>query len=230
MYCCNSTEHAYVKPVISWHSLPERTIGNTTMVLIGTSIQEEHTMFDRQVPRWRMFVIGVVIFAELAHLSWEYVNGGVVAHNILNRSDMPAISNWWGILLLPALAWFLTGRSQARIEPQASGNVALANFPLSVVVGFAGALLFGIGLAISFTFNYEDIAALFLFGMLLLAIILPVYRAECVLGFVLGMTFTFGAVLPLIVGSMIAAISITVHRLVYPSLIHGWKWFRQKWL
>jgi hypothetical protein len=187
-------------------------------------------MVDQSVPRWRMYVLGLVVLAELAHLLWEYFNGGVVAHHLLNRSDLPAISNWWGMLVLPVLTWFLTGRSQARIRLQAGGNGALADFPSSMVVGFVAALLFGIGLAVSFTYNYEDIAAFLLLGMVLLAFLLPVYRAECVLGFVLGMTFTFGAVLPLIVGSVIAAISAAAHRLVYPLLIQGWQWFRQRWL
>ena len=61
---------------------------------------------------------------------------------------------------------------------------------MSVVAGFVGALLFGILLSVSFTNDYETIASYLFRGMFLLALLLPVYRAECVLGFVLGMTFT----------------------------------------
>ncbi len=33
----------------------------------------------------------------------EYFNGGVVSHNLLAREDLPAISNWWGLLTVPLL-------------------------------------------------------------------------------------------------------------------------------
>jgi len=184
---------------------------------------------DQQLPRLRVYLTVLVLLAELAHLTWEYFNGGVQRHHILNRSDLPAISNWWGILLLPALTWFLTGRSQTRIALHSGGKAAIAKLPLNIVAGFVGSLLFGIALSVSFANNYENVASFLFLGMFLLAILLPVYWAECVLGFVLGMTFTFGAVLPLAIGSVIAAISAAIHRLVYPVLVRCWKWFRRRW-
>ena len=157
---------------------------------------------------------------------WEYFNGGVLSHHILNRSDLPALSNWWGILLLPALTWFLTGRSHTRMMRSTGQNTTTAKLPLSSVAGFVGTLLFGIALSVAFTNNYENAAAFLFFGMFVAATLLPVYRAECVLGFVVGMTFTFGAVLPFAIGSVIAAISAILHRLIYPLLVRCWKWFR----
>ena len=64
-------------------------------------------------------------------------------------------------------------------------------------------------------------------GMLLLALMLPVYRAECVLGFVLGMTFTFGAILPTVVASVIAAFSALVHLCVRPVFMGRWNRLRR---
>ena len=63
--------------------------------------------------------------------------------------------------------------------------------------------------------------------MVLLALLLPVYRAECVLGFVLGMTLTFGAVLPTVFGSIIAAVSVVVHLYVRPVLMRLWTWLKR---
>ena len=60
---------------------------------------------------------------------------------------MPAVSNWWGALLIPALTWFLTGRVQKRIALHSGGKEAAWTFPASVVAGFAGSLLFGIPLS-----------------------------------------------------------------------------------
>ena len=65
-------------------------------------------------------------------------------------------------------------------------------------------------------------------GMLLLALLLPVYRAECVLGFVLGMTFTFGAILPTMVASVIAVFSALVQLCVRPVLMGRWHRLRHK--
>ena len=65
-------------------------------------------------------------------------------------------------------------------------------------------------------------------GMLLLALLLPVYRPECVLGFVLGMTFTFGAILPTVVASVIAAFSALVQLCVRPVFMGRWNALRRK--
>ena len=141
---------------------------------------------------------------------------------------MPAMSNWWGLLVLPVLAWFATGRLQKRIARNSDGHDAASTFPVNVVAGFAGAMLFGILLSVSFTRGGETVAAYLFQCILLIALLLPVYRAECVLGFVLGMTFTFGAVLPTLIGSVIAALSAVMHFCVYPFFIWLWTWLKRR--
>ncbi len=182
-------------------------------------------MSEQQLPRLRLYSTAVVALAELAHLAWEHFNGGVHSHHILNRSDLPAISNGWGALLLPALTWFLSGRIQRRVALHPGGTEAASQLPAGVIAGFIGSLLFGVLLAGSFTSGNETITSYLFLGMFLLALLLPVYRAECVLGFVLGMTFTFGAVLPTIVGSIIAAVSAVIHLYVRPALVRLWTSF-----
>jgi hypothetical protein len=183
-------------------------------------------MSEQQLPRLRPCLTILVLLAELAHLTWEYFHGGVRIHHVLHRSDMPAISNWWGVLLLPALTWFLTGRIQRRIALD-SGNEAASKIPASVVAGFVGSLLVGILLSFAFTNDYEATASYLSLGMFLLALLLPVYRAECLLGFVLGMTFTFGALLPTVFGSIIAAVSAVVHLYVRPVVMRLWTRLRR---
>ncbi|MDQ6769716.1 MAG: hypothetical protein M3Z54_06985 [Gemmatimonadota bacterium] len=179
-------------------------------------------MSEQQRPQLRLYLTGLVLLAEGAHLTWEHFHGGVVSHHILHRSDMPAISNWWGVLLLPALTWFLTGRIQKRLALDSAGKGT------TVVLGFVGSLLYGILLAVSFTNHFESIASYLFQGMLLLAILLPVYRAECVLGFVLGMAFTFGAVLPTVAGSIIGAVSAVMHLAIRPGLVRLWNSLKRK--
>ena len=176
----------------------------------------------------RKYVTATVTIMEVTHLAWEHFHGGIRSHHFLNSADMPAISNAWGALLLPALAWFLSAFIQKRIALTSDARDSSQKLPTSIVVGFLGALLFGILLSASFTSGYETITEYLFMGMLLLALLLPVYRAECVLGFVLGMTFTFGAILPTVVASVIAAFSALVHLCVRPIFMGRWNRLRRK--
>ncbi len=182
--------------------------------------------------RQRIYLTVLVLAAELLHLAWEYWHGGVQRHHFLQRADMPAISNWWGLLLLPALTWFLSGRAQKRIASYAIPEGTPSKATTSVIAGFVGALIVGIALSVAFTTGQNDIASALFQGMLLIALLLPVYRAECLLGFVLAMTFTFGAVLPTMIGTIVAAISLVAlmlsRRFIYPTLAYLWAWHKRK--
>lgn len=179
-------------------------------------------MSARQLPRMRIALTVLATLAELANLGWEHFNGGVVSHHILDRSDLPAISNGWGALLVPVLTWFLIGRIQKRTALRPDAGHAASRLPLAVVFGFVAALLFGILIAICFTHGHETILSYLFPGMLVLALLLPGYRAECVLGFVLGMTFTFGAVLPTAIASIIAIASAIAQLCIYPLVMRLW--------
>ena len=176
----------------------------------------------------RPYLLESITLAELAHLTWEHFHGGIRSHHFLNSADMPAISNAWGALVLPLLTWFLSTYIQKRIALTSDAKDSSPKLPTSIVVGFLGALLFGILLSASFTHGHETVTEYLFMGVLLLALLLPVYRAECVLGFVLGMTFTFGAILPTVVASVIAAFSALVHLCVRPFLMGRWNALRRK--
>jgi hypothetical protein len=176
---------------------------------------------DQHVTRQRLSITIVVLLAAMAHLAWEFFHGGVQTHHVLQRRDLPGISNWWGLLVLPTLAWFLVGRIESRVAA-ASRSI----FDRAVVIGAIGAIVFGVLLSTAFSFRQEDVAFYVLVSILLMAIVLPVYRAECVLGFVLGMTFIFGALLPTAIASVIALISASLHLLLYPLLGRAWRAIR----
>lgn len=132
---------------------------------------------------------------------------------------MPSISNWWGGLLLPILTWFLLYRIQRRLTKSVDEKSTESKLPMEVVYGFAGALLFGILLSAFYTLGYADIPGYMINGLFILALFVPIYRAECLLGFVIGMTFTFGAVLPTAVGSIFALIGAVLYLLVRSLLL-----------
>ncbi|GLQ98233.1 hypothetical protein [Dyella mobilis] len=157
----------------------------------------------------RRYVRGVstaaVAAAFLMLLLWQRAHGGVPSHHLFDRADLPAFSNWWGGLLLPLMTWFLIGRTQKRIALQGEGARRYALF------GFAAAVLFGVLLSVFFTLDIEAVSNGMFESLFLLALFLPIYRAECLLGLVLGMAYTFGGVLPSIIGSVMALITMVIY-------------------
>lgn len=167
----------------------------------------------------RLYFTGIVSLAIWSLLAWNHFHGGVPSHHLLARADMPSISNWWGGLLLPLLTWFLLYRLQKRIMRTPEENSGALKLPINIVYGFGGALLFGIMLSTFYTLGYAEIPGYMVNGLFLLALFFPIYRAECLLGFVIGMTFTFGAVLPTAVGSVFALIGAILYLLVRSLLL-----------
>jgi len=143
--------------------------------------------------------IAAVIAAALmaAVLAWEASHGGVVSHHLLAREDLPSVSNWWGLLTFPALAWFLMHRVERRLagEPHTQGKV---------LAGFALALLFGAALSAFFRSSWPEMCGYMVLALPLVALAYPIYRAQCVLGFVTGMCFVFGPILPMIAATIFA--------------------------
>lgn len=169
----------------------------------------------------RIYCTAIVTFAVWTLLAWNHFHGGVPSHHILANKDLLAISNWWGGLVLPLLTWFLLYRLHKRIIRSNTLHSETATYPNHIHIrhGFFGALLFGILLSVFFTFGYSDLSGYMVLGLFPLALLLPMYRAECLLGFVIGMTFTFGGVLPTVVGSIFASISAILYRLVRPGIV-----------
>jgi hypothetical protein len=167
----------------------------------------------------RLYFTGIVAIAIWSLLSWNHYHGGVPSHHILARKDLPEISNWWGGLLLPLLTLFLLFRMEKRVTENNDFPLQVIHFPRSIVYGFAGSLFFGITLSTFFTLGNTEVPGYMLMGLLLLSLFLPIYRAECLLGYVIGMTYTFGTVLPTGIGSILAIIGAVLYLLVRPMLL-----------
>ena len=166
-----------------------------------------------------LYFKGIVTVGILSLLIWNHDYGGVPSHHILHREDLPKISNWWGGLLLPLLTWFLLYRIQRRIIRHDNGNSEMSKYLKHTIYRFAGFLLFGILLSVFFTLGFSEIPEYMIFGLFLISLFVPIYREECILGFVLGMTFTFGAVLPTGVGTILALIGVVLYQYVRTGII-----------
>lgn len=158
--------------------------------------------------RWRLGLAALALLAQLLQLAWQHQHGGVVAHHLLDRAELPTVSNGWGALLLPALVWFLTGRMQRRFLRSRAPAWVQAR---AMGAGLLGALLFGAGIAAAFTHGDGDLTSALFEAMIVAGLLAPGYRAECVLGFVLGMAATFGVVLPTAVACIVASASALLH-------------------
>jgi hypothetical protein len=143
-----------------------------------------------------------LIMASL--LGWQHQHGGVPAHHLLADPSLPALSNWWGLLTLPLLAWFLLGRVERR--RQARPLAAHGDF-----AAFTGAVVFGAVLSLLFTAGQSGATETMVQALALLALFYPIHRAACVLGFVVGMTWTFGAVLPMIAAAIFGAAGAAIY-------------------
>jgi hypothetical protein len=170
-------------------------------------------MDDRHHWRMRGAVTASVAVAEWALLVWQHFHGGVASHHFLARADLPAISNGWGGLVLPGMTWFLLGRVLQRVATQGSDSKRYA------LMGFISALCFGVLLSVFFTLGNEQVTGAMFESLFLIALVVPIYRAEYLMGFVLGMAYTLGGVLPSIVGGVLSLITLLIYRYVRSWLL-----------
>lgn len=151
---------------------------------------------------------------------WDHFHGGVPRHHILADKNLPAISNWWGGLLLPILTWFLLYRIQIGIMSQSRKDSDMLSFRKHMVFRFAASLVFGILLSVFFSLGNPDLSGYLVLALLPIAFVVPIYRSECLLGFVIGMTYTFGTILPTMIGSIFVLIGAFVYLLLRPGIVY----------
>jgi len=158
--------------------------------------------------------IGFTILTFLlttSHILWDYFHGGVPIHNVLAREDLPAISNWWGLLTIPLLTWIVISLIQRRKSTLATNS---DNKQSDVSIRFFGALIFGISISIFWHFRIENILQYLILLPIGISLFKPVHFPESLLGFVLGMFFTFGGVLPIMIGLILLTLSLIINTVV----------------
>jgi hypothetical protein len=169
--------------------------------------------------KFRFYFTGLVAMSIWSLLAWNYYHGGIPSHHILADKDLPEISNLWGAILLPLLAWLLSYRVQKRMFSQNNqyAELTLINYAM---YAFTISLVYGAITASLFSYGYDSMTGIMLLGTLVLALFFKVYYAECLLGFVIGMTMTFGAVLPTVTGAILASIAFLLFRGIRPAVLY----------
>ena len=167
----------------------------------------------------RLIITVIISILILGLLIWDYFHDGVPSHHILDQKNLPAISNWWSGILLPILTWILLGKIKSRIENQTKIDSQYKSAITRVLVRFSIGLVFGIILSVSFINNYKPFLDNVLYLLLILSFIVPIFFSEFILGFVLGMTYTFGAILPTAFILIMAAIGFVIYRFIRPLIM-----------
>ena len=168
----------------------------------------------------RLYFTGLITVCIWTLLIWNHFHGGVPGHHLLQQENLPEISNWWGGLLLPILSLYLTYRIQIRLTRNSYDKSKPLYLPKKYIFRFLFALSFGILQSIFFTFDYLNLSSYLMYGLLLLALLFPIYRAECFLGFIIGMAFSFGIVLPTLIGFVLALIGALLYLYVRIGILY----------
>lgn len=164
-------------------------------------------------------VILIAVIFEVVHLLWEHLNGGIVSHHLLHRLDYPVISNWWGLLILPFLAWLSMVRIKKRFNFQSDDRSVTRKLLNRALIGFFGMLMLSTLQSASFNIGYENIAIFLSMGLLVVGLFLPIYRAECIFGYVFGSILFTGAIIPLISMLVIASVSLFTALCIKPFIL-----------
>ena len=151
-------------------------------------------------------LMAITLFV-ITHLLWQHANGGVVSHHILYSTALPEISNWWSMVVLPALTWFVSVNLKSRVVFSRLDKSKTINNVRAVKLAFLVMLLLSALQSIGFVIHGVDVPLTCTFMLLVAGLILPIYRAECVLAYVVGSVLVFGAVMPFLIITVIALVS-----------------------
>lgn len=162
---------------------------------------------NNHTQKQRLVFTAIISFAIWLLLTFEYFNGGIPSHHLLNRSDLPAISNAWGAIILPVVSWFLIGLVLKDVDSPSAGKPSAR----VAALGFVAAIIYGALLSFTFVNGIEALSRILFPGVLVLALFLKLYRAEFILGFIISMTLVFGAILPTIFGFVTAFAAFIIY-------------------
>lgn len=160
----------------------------------------------------KFFLLIAVLLYTIGWLLWEHFNGGVLTHHLLQQKDLPGISNWWGLIWLPALTWILLSRIESRKSRLKAGQSKRV-FHTGL---FLAGLILGVLLAVCFRLDIKIVLDNFPYLLLLLSLLIPIFYAEFIGGFVLAVTPSFGPILPTLFILVIAGLAFLVYRFIRP--------------
>ena len=168
--------------------------------------------------KFRIAVTVAITLLIWSHIAWDYFHGGIPTHYILQDPDLPGIPNWLGGIVLPFFTWYLLYRINKRMddpESEEKFNMGFVRFFLALLVSVMIAVCFMMGIGV---IDYM------MLGLFIFAFFFPLYKSEYLLGYVIGASFSFGAIIPIVFGSILALIFFIIH-IISKALV---RWVRPK--
>ncbi len=144
----------------------------------------------------------------------EYFNGGVITHHLLADDNLPGISNWWGLVTIPLLTYVVITLIQRRKD-----SATTQNDSNRILYRFFGALFFGFLMSILWNFELVEIMQYLILLPVVIALFHPVYLPECLLGFVYGMLYTFGGILPILIGLVLTVLCFIAYKVIRGGIL-----------
>ncbi|NAY92178.1 hypothetical protein GTQ34_09625 [Muricauda sp. JGD-17] len=165
--------------------------------------------------RTKLILTATATLFMLGMLLLEHSKGGVNSYHPLGNKDLPKISNWLSLLMIPVFSWLTLSSLQKRNRSENNKQKPISK---SQFYSFMGAVLFGILTTIAF-YGQLGINSYLLVLTFVLALFIPIYRAEYYLGYVLGMIYGFGGVLPILFGGVSIIIYLIEYKLIRRGLL-----------
>ncbi len=178
---------------------------------------------ERELRGARLLVLAPLIGLVVAgvQLAWEASHGGIQSHHLLARADLPSVSNLWGLVVIPALGWL----AAHFVGRRAAGSPRVVR---RAFIAFLCALALGFALSATFRLGLDDASAGLFLTAIMVGLVAPTYRAEYLFGFVVGMTWVFGPVLPTVAGTFAAIVSVLAHFALRPAAIGAFRRLRHR--
>ena len=179
----------------------------------------QNNMLITNYTKPKVYIIISVVILVFGLLIWQNFHGGVPSHHVLQNKDLPEISNWWGALLIPILTWIVINRIEKRLRKKALSQKETKNQTLKIFELFVLGLTFGLVIALSFTNDFKLLLDNIPYVFLIMSLFVPIFYAEFILGFVFGMTYAFGALLPTVFILIIAGLGFVIYRFIRPLIL-----------
>ena len=116
-------------------------------------------------------------------------------------------------MTVPILTWVVHSLINRRYKTESQSNQNL-NRNNKTLIRFLSALLFGISVSALWELGLENILQYFILIPILIAVFIPLHFPEILLAFVIGMIYTFGGILPIIIGTVLLTISFFVNKFI----------------
>jgi len=155
--------------------------------------------------RNRIIITLIITLLVWGHVIWDYFHGGIPVHYLFMDENMPPMPDWLGAIILPFYSWVALGQIHKRVdapEPKDSYLTVFLRFLLALGVALTIAICFENGI---------EIPGYVLLSIFVFAFFFPLYRAEFVMGWVLGLSYTFGAIIPMLFGLVFAGLFFVLY-------------------